>query len=127
MNPGRLFKASSRKMKKLCSEFIHTRRELFTKDNGKEVCDMDKELCYGRIKQGTKGSGNLTMQVASGNSSMLMVISTRDSGLITSVMGKEFIQMLMEHAMKANGKVTNSMGKVLKLGQKEPNMKVATI
>ena len=94
MNPERSCKASSQKMKKWCSEFIHTRRELLIRDSGKEVCDMAKELFYGQIKKGTKGSGNLTMQVASGNYSMPMAISTRKSGLITSVMGRKFIPIL---------------------------------
>ena len=94
MNPERPCKASSQKRKKWCSEFIDTRRELLIRDSGKEVCDMAKELFYGQIKKGTKGSGNLTMQVASGNYSMPMAISTRKSGLITSVMGRKFIPIL---------------------------------
>jgi|688.fasta_scaffold459217_1 hypothetical protein len=88
---------------------------------------MDKELCSGQIKQGTRDSGSLIMQAALVNFSTLMAISMRDSGSITSVTVKEFILMLMEPVMRVNGKMTNNMEKVLKLGQKELHTKAAII
>ena len=67
--------------------------EQFTRGSGKTTCDMEKELRFGQMERGMKGSGGKTKLMGRASSGMLMETSLRESGKMTRPMGLEFIHI----------------------------------
>ena len=69
------------------------RMERFTRGSGKITCDMEKELRFGQMERGTRGSGGKIKRMGRASSGMLTGTSLRESGKMTRRMDLEFIRI----------------------------------
>lgn len=69
------------------------RMERFTKDSGKTTCDMGRELRFGQMERGTRGSGGKIKRMGKASSGMWTGTSLRESGKMTRLMDLEFIRI----------------------------------